>query len=134
MSIDGLCAGCDESCQYADHCTEPAVLKAEIEELESEADQLRARIAALEAEVARLKEPVRLVFEDYETERQRSQMIIGCFYEVGKRMDWTWYATFVVPGFCTRAGEKLSYETKSQAIAACAAHHLARYREMQGAL
>lgn len=97
---------------------------------ESESDQLRARIAALEAEVARLKEPVALVWQsDEDGGRIYSQTINGHWYEL--------HLTSVgfLPAFCNAHMKDAisSPNFRTFAIAACAAHHLARYREMQGA-
>lgn len=98
----------------------------------SEIDQLRAQVEALTAEVKRLKEPVGLVWQS-DGGVLRSQNFSWGRYEVKTRYWGGFY-----PILCTAkteewilTGGSANAGSEDAAIAACAAHHAARYREMQ---
>lgn len=106
-------------------------MKEVMDQLIAERDQLCAKVAALTAEVERLKVPVGLVWTDHGDEK-RSQEIDGHWYEVRISLWGGFYPVFCDARSTQTVKGILNAGAESLAIAACEAHHLARFREMQG--
>lgn len=122
---------CESATEYLKRAGLVSVFREGDQPAVSEVDNLRAQVAALEAEVARLKEPVGLVWQsDGDGERIYSQKIGDHWYEVRQGLSNTWYGCFC--NSKTTSLVKIERHTIESAKLYCAAHHLARYREMQG--